>query len=427
MLPLVLLVLAGHVFVHASAMSLCNNTLFSDPSSWGAATSGANAWLRKGLPSPTSPVPPPAALSKTCRAFEHKKEVCCDNATVHAIESAFVVAQTAITAAEDSIDSGTTFAKSIVTLVSGTISKVCELNPPLIAAVCHKLMGTIDSYTQRLIDNVRKMAVDQAQCASAIATYAEGMACFACEVQFKSYLDLEQQTIRLSSNTCDAVYDRCAQSIQNDVNELLRTVTDFTGELMSELAGDDAPIPSFKPPVIPDMCGGTFAAPGDCRKFICHSLLNGFDVSEWLNWSNWMSAVASLEEEEEDHQESGGNTRHLDASVMKALAEKPARVAGALRRMLEPASKSLSVPTSSESYNEYSEDGYDAFGVGCRDLKTCPGMPWWGYALLCVGAVAVVGGIAFFVVQKTKKRNGGMPSRAVDNGAKGPDASYGSI
>ena len=270
----------------AGAMSLCNNTLFSDPSAWGAATSGANAWLRQGLPVPASPVPPPAALAKTCRAYEMSPEVCCDNSTVHAIESAFVVAHAAISAAEDSIDGGTTVANSIVKVVSGAISEFCGLNPPLFAAVCHTLMSTIDTYTSRLLGDVRRIAEDQTRCASAIATYAEGMACFACEVQFESYLDLEKQVIRLSSKTCDAVYDHCAQSIQNDVNELLRTVSDFTNELTSELTGGDLPIPSFKPPVIPDMCGGSFAAPGDCRKFICHSLLNGFDASDWLNWSN---------------------------------------------------------------------------------------------------------------------------------------------
>ena len=412
-----MLALAVSVFESASAETLCNNSLFSDPSAWGAATSGPNAWLKHGLPSPPSPVPPPAALAKTCQVYKSKNEVCCSNATVDAIETAFTVAQAAITAAEASIDNGTDFAKGIVNIISGTISAVCSQNLPPFAKICNTLTATIEKYTNRLMDDVRRIAKDQTHCASAIATYAEGMACFACEVNFADFVDLERKVIRLSSSTCDAVYSYCAQSIQNDVNELLKTVTDFTNELTSELTGGDSPIPSFKPPVIPDMCGGNFVTPGDCRKFICHSLLNGFDASQWLNWGNWVSVLNSLQEGDD----TAGRRSLLDERAAEMLSEKPAKVAKALWRELSPAL------ATSDNFNEYADDGYDAFRVGCQDLKTCPGLAWWEYALLCAGAVALVGILTLFMVRRTRKQAYDRHRDTPETGIKGPDASYGSI
>ena len=405
----------------AEAMSLCNNSLFINPSAWGAVTS-KGGWMKNGLPSHASPVPPPAALSKTCQAYAKKKEVCCSNDTIHAIESANVVAQAAIAAAEKSIESGTSFSKSIVKIVSGAISSICDLNSPPFAKICNTLMATINKYTQRINDDIKRIATDQTQCASAIATYAEGMACFACEVEFNSYLDLEKKVIRLASSTCDVVYDRCAASIQNDVNALLRTVTDFTNELTSELQGGNSPVPGFKPPVLPDMCGGTYASPGDCRKFVCKQILNGFDSRQWLDWSNWMTEmeeIAAIQQRRLASDDAIVSLSGVSELVANAAEQSQSQWRSQWRHLLNDINS-----VSTGEFNEYSTDGYDAFGVGCRDLKTCPGNPWWLYALVCVGAVAIAGFIAFFVSKRSKE----ISRRRNQANLSGPDSSsYGAI
>ena len=107
--------------------------------------------------------------------------------------------------------------------------------------------------------------------------------------------------------------------------------------------------------------------------------------------------------------------------VEAKLSDTSEHIAVGLSRALASASMS------ENTYNAYSTDGYDAFGVGCRDLKTCPGMSWWGYALISVGAVALVGGVTFAVVRQTKKRTADRRKDVAGTGITGSDASYGSI
>ena len=93
--------------------------------------------------------------------------------------------------------------------------------------MCQKLTGTVTLYTQRLVDDATKIATDQATCADALITYASGLACMACEVEFSKYVDLENMVINMAENTCDHVYGSCVQTIQSDVEQLFSTVNEF--------------------------------------------------------------------------------------------------------------------------------------------------------------------------------------------------------
>ena len=93
--------------------------------------------------------------------------------------------------------------------------------------MCHKLTGTVELYTQRLVDDATRIATDQATCADALITYAGGLACMACEVEFSKYVDLENMVINMAEDTCDQVYGSCVQTIQSDVQQLFTTVNDF--------------------------------------------------------------------------------------------------------------------------------------------------------------------------------------------------------
>ena len=214
----------------STAETLCNNSIFTTPSQWGA---GSGDWFSQyvntGLTMPPTPVAAPVDMNGTCLFYAKKKEVCCSDTTLSQIAGTVATAKVAISDAVAILKDEKKFANQIIGLVGPAIDTLCPAtsNPFLPKEMCHKLTGTVELYTQRLVDDATRIATDQATCADALITYAGGLACMACEVEFSKYVDLENMVINMAEDTCDQVYGSCVQTIQSDVQQLFTTVNDF--------------------------------------------------------------------------------------------------------------------------------------------------------------------------------------------------------
>ena len=380
------------------AMTVCNNSLFATPATWGAGSGQwFQKWLTKGLPMAPHPIPPPSSMliNNTCVAYAKEKEVCCSTETLLDIAETVTSAKEAIATAVKILKDEKGFANQIIGLVGPAVSTFCKPSAPVLPVkMCDKLTSTVATYTARLIDDATQIATDQAQCALALTTYAGGMACMACEVSFASYVDLEKKVIRMSENTCTHVFDKCVQTIQNDVQVLFQTVNDFMSALLNDVAGCGGVCKNLIPKItLEDMCGGTIHSPGDCKHYVCYNMLDGLASSAWLDWSNILSSI------------------NIDEPAARLLQEKDSSPTAVFQQLAIDVPRrlhnSLKVGTPTEavaaSHNVYSPDGYDAYGIGCQDTKTCDGFPWFGL----VGIVVIAAGVISlaFVIKARGKRN----------------------
>jgi hypothetical protein len=227
-----------------SSMTVCNNSLFTTPNEWGAASgSWFNEWIENGFNLPKTAISKPNSkymtINNTCIAYSKRKEVCCSTNTLEEIAHTVESAKSAIATAVKVLKDEKVFAKQIISLVGPAIETFCPSNSRNILPgnICEKLTATVTTYTQQIVDDATRIASDQARCVSALTTYAAGMACMACDVEFNKYVDLEKMVINLAENTCTQVYGACVQTIQNDVNSLFQTVNNFVSALLNDVSG----------------------------------------------------------------------------------------------------------------------------------------------------------------------------------------------
>jgi len=208
------------------------------------------------------------------------------------------------------------------------------------------------------------------------------------------------QVINLAQRTCDMVHSQCVRAVQTGVNKLLAIVTAFAAELTRDLTG--APAGPTMPPVnLPDMCGGTMSAPGDCKQFLCHHMLDGFASNNWLDWSVLESALAAL-----------GSTESTGAQVTGAggdmtVDEVSSRVAAAPQRIMA----ALRLPVAAVTgHNVYvAHGGYDAYAVGCQQTEGCKstvGLVPYAAVLIALAVVCVLGGGACLLFRRRRKGYG---------------------
>ena len=409
------------VLATTHAMTLCNNTIFENPSDWGAASgSWFSGWVESGLPLPVSPIPPPMNMKNTCVAYAKKKEVCCNDETLTAIATSVTAAKDAIATAVSVLKDEKKFANQIIGLVGPAIKAFCPSGstPLLPGGICPKLTTTITTYTQRLIDDATNIATDQATCGDALTTYAGGLACMACEVDFAQYIDLENMVINMAENTCDRVYDACVQTISKDVETLFDTVNDFVGALLNDVAGCGDICKNLIPKItLEDMCGGTIKSPGDCRHYVCYEMLDGLASNAWLAFSNILSSI-----ENQDHESRRLTTPKITVSSTKNNEENiellrryllnvPLELENVVRAGSNQQKDQVSEDQVSEdqgdantilssaSHSNYVSKGYDPYAIGCQDTKTCAGFP---FVSLLVIAACVVGVVALAMVVKKR-------------------------
>ena len=119
--------------------------------------------------------------------------------------------------------------------VAGTAEAFCKFIPS--DSRCTQLTATVSKWTTRIIDDAGRIAKDQIRCAGAVTKYAEGMACFACDVQFANFVDLDHKVLKIAELTCDHIYAKCQQALESDVVALMNTISKFVAELLNDLTG----------------------------------------------------------------------------------------------------------------------------------------------------------------------------------------------
>ena len=168
-------------------------------------------------------------------------------------------------------------------------------------------------------------------------------------------------------------------------------------------------VPQVPPPAsFPDMCGGDSKTAGDCRKFVCHTMLNGLDASHWLKWGSMVDdAVLSKGTD--------------DAAGARNVAEAARRVAAGGRRLLGQMSSALGASpkvstTAATQYNDYTAGGFDPLTVGCANPDSAVGCGGDSGAIIAVVAVAALVVIAAAI-------GGVWYRRRVNNGGGGAGTS----
>ena len=427
------LILLSILLTATHATTSCDNELFSKPASWGAASgSWFSNWAGSGLPLATAPVAPDSKkmiASNTCSAYAKAKNVCCSDATLAQIATTVTAAKSAIAAAVKVIKDEKGFADSIVALVAPAISTLCPSSGSLLPGdTCKKLTATVTQFTQQIIADATRMASDQQKCADALISYAGGLACMACDVDFAKFVDVDNKVLKLSENTCTHVYDACVQPIQNDVHTLFQTVNTFVAALLKDIAG----IPDLIPPVpLPDMCGGTQKSPGDCKHYICYEMLDGLASSAWLDWTNIFNTFETSQRRRvSDGSRSAEEVMDL---FQKHLISFPRRLHDSLVQGSSSSNAHQTIEAAAPaSHSTYTDGGYDPYAVGCQDTKTCDGFPWVALVVCVAVAMGLVGLVFIIKARGSKRRNGtgytGISSTTSSTEtAKPADSGYGSL
>lgn len=175
--------------------SACANPVFTLPEQWGAETGGGwfRQWAADGLPmASTGAVRPPEAIGSTCPFYQGAAAVCCNENTISAINASLAAARKVIEVAEGELSNAQAYAQELVDAVAGYTKALCAPLPE--SKQCTSVASTIREYSATLVDQVTAMAEDQLSCASALMTYAQGFACFACEPDFDDFLEIGNQS-----------------------------------------------------------------------------------------------------------------------------------------------------------------------------------------------------------------------------------------
>ena len=399
-----------------SAETLCDNAFFTNPDWFGAVEGSSSPFdasvLKAISTADNKPAAYPAADSGTCAYFVGNPATCCSEDTLKKIVAGFTAAREIIQTQEQFIKKDP-ISDTVLLALEGITTVVCDAKLPLYnEALCNKLKATNTTYVKLLADDVQNIVSAQLKCSEGVLAYAEGLVCFACNVEFKNYLDLEKKTIKIATRTCDAIYDQCENAIMVSVQKLLADLQKFVEQIVKDLSGDKLPVPMPSADSIPDMCGGTVAHPASgekCKEFVCDTMLNGFSSLHWLNWQNKYPAPSkrrALLADKMAPVEAGQTVEEV------ALAH----ILDAHSRLSERAQEKFLVEgrgnggrkleAYASSHNTYAADGYDAYGVGCANSGVdCGTLPAWAIVLMIVGGTAVILGSVYVTLRRWKVKN----------------------
>lgn len=300
------------LFAGAGAADICHDVVFSSPGQWNVDPSLSYLY---NMTLPTHPSVFNGSFG-VCNYYDGMP-VCCSNDVLEAIALATNRSKQALSAARTSIDHEEMFATMIALL---------DLLVP---------NSTVHEDLVLLNSSILALKGAQAQCVNALNAYTEGMMCLSCAVNASQFVDVSTRSFLLSEDTCSGVVQRCTP-VFDASRRILKNLLSIVSKLFPQ---DDSDFES-----LPDMCGGTEAAPGNCSEFMCNVWLNGVRIPGYA-WN--------LEP-------SGNVTPPVEDSVS------PRSVVARIRSM-------LNFPVSEESLrasvsaNLYVSTGYPALLVGCAD------------------------------------------------------------
>jgi hypothetical protein len=199
--------------------------------------------------------------------------------------------------------------------------------------------ATIQQDVAALKAAVTTLQTSQTQCVLSLIGYTEGMMCFSCAANATQFVDTANLALLLSEDTCTGVTNGCIgvfDSAHTILKTILRIVSNF------------APVDETQIDNMPDMCGGTEAAPGNCTEFICNNVLQGvripnydWDINGLINNTGLSDSVSPA---------------NLAAVLLKMTSKKT----NSIRRAMSAVAAAATVK------NVYVKSGgYPALAVGC--------------------------------------------------------------
>eukprot|EP00331_Platyophrya_macrostoma_P003730 CAMPEP_0176431500 /NCGR_PEP_ID=MMETSP0127-20121128/14848_1 /TAXON_ID=938130 /ORGANISM="Platyophrya macrostoma, Strain WH" /LENGTH=383 /DNA_ID=CAMNT_0017813517 /DNA_START=60 /DNA_END=1211 /DNA_ORIENTATION=+ len=293
----------------------CSNPVFSNPNEW-----DVDSRFGELLNLQTTAAPQMFNATGTsgnvCQYFQGQ-DVCCGNAMLVAIETALNTTRTAINAAKASINNEELFQQMFdsLSLIGGN--------------------STIQQDIADLHTAINALQSSQTECVLSLVGYTEGMMCFACSANASQFVDAATLSFLLSADTCSGVTSSCLPLFDSASN-----VLDVIARIISRFMPVDDSILSH----MPDMCGGTEAAPGNCSEYICNTVLQGVRIPNF-GWDI-----------------SGLNNDTMEGSVAPANLAK--RMARAVSKTVAHTMAAVTAATGVK--NVYVENGgYPALSVGC--------------------------------------------------------------
>ena len=418
------------VLSQSTPTELCANPLFMNPSEYGADTNGPFNSKVLQLPGMDKPQAYPASDGGTCAYFVGNPSTCCSPDTLQAIIKAFTDAEQVIKTAEAEISKDKNpVSNAVMTSVESVGKIICEAGSKIIPGLeekCKQYTDTVAKYSKIFTQDSYDIVEAQTKCAEAVTAYAEGLVCFACTVNFKDYVDLEKKVIKISTRTCDGIYDQCETAVQKTVVQLLQHIQDFVEEIIKIFAGTSAK--GFpKVSEFPDMCGGTVSKPGDCKAFVCDIMLDGFVTSQWLNWDRLKPSSSVLHTNRRLIAESktAGKKLKTENDVAEFVHF---HLTTQHRHLAEHITNEYTKLSASTSHNEYTASGFDAYTVGCANSGVhCGGLPTWAVVCALVGGAMIIIATAFIAVKRCKNKQSGRNGASLLGGNGATSSAYSAI
>lgn len=370
-----------HFFLAASAAAIvgsvaaapnCSNPVFVDGS-----FNAPKLSMVSGAPKP-HPKYTGAAASLPCAAYAGASASCCTEQTLTEIADFFEEGDALLEAASQAIQDNDYPTQLADELTSG-MDTLCGFlgNLPFggLAATCKAAEEVVDDYAGKMAQAAEDIVAAEIDCAQALRTYFKGVLCFACSPIWDEYLVFDASGalvgLEVNQNTCVRIVDECA-AVNTGVIAVAELATSFAEDLITAFSSG-----LFSPNLgdlvtdLPDACGGTLGAPGNCDDFYCHTLLSGANTPVQANWG-WAGA--------------GGLAR------ARALA---------------------AVQAASASVNVYTATGYDAAQVGAADEPAQGGLSAGGAAAVAIVVILVIAGATTGVVLHVRGKAGVSRSAAI--------------
>jgi len=318
------MILFFHVLTLALVFSkkTCENPMMTEPNKWGL--NWTTVRLFKNASSPEG--------RNRCKYYtaSNDRDVCCSNQTLEDLDHIIYHTNNSINTQLSKIDENN-FGNRVTDAIQNMTAVLCSQRQRTQNKCSNELFSRLEQNAADVRHLYQEVIKAKLTCAKALLTYSIGILCISCDPEWDKYIDKISNSVNISSNSCSSVFEYCSP-----VFALSRSVLNSTAKMVNELSQELDAFQILHVNNVNDMCGGTFANPGDCKEYLCDSILDALKIPT----IEWDARVEDLIKRLDI-------TYHLNSqSMIRSQTEKR-----------------------NESRNHYiSVNGYDAFEVGSMDL-----------------------------------------------------------
>jgi hypothetical protein len=347
----------------------------------------------------TAPFSAPVAYpssSHVCSAYSQSQTVCCDAETLQKITNTTSEIRTKMYA-NDEVFSAKYATK--LSLVESQAKDLCdsvltqEKKTESDLSNCHDVVEASMKKVNSALNDYNTAA---SRCASAMVVYTSGLLCLSCVTNWDNFV-LQSNSVKISTSTCTSLVSQCSELNTHYVTAkkaILSVTLDTANSLGYQVQGLSASISAAQ-----DLCGE------DCSNTICNQwITNVFDTSS----VSLLSSAARIAEVFDASAKLSSDTKtYLDAALEDIdINHLKSSSRGAFYSTSTSVGTSRVFASSSVSnfFNSYSADGFDVFGIACKDAgnqdsQVCaPILPVWAVTLIVIVCVLVLVMIVAIIV-----------------------------